>query len=83
MTIDEFHERAWRGLIAFGYSHHGETDEAKIVVHPKTRDMLKVEAEGFKWYQAPDGAERYMGQVLEMDPHLGEEDILIRCEAKA
>lgn len=83
MNIEQFHERAWRGLLAFAHTHYGRTEEAKIVVHPATRAMLAIESERFEWYRAPDGAERYMGQPLEMDPRLGEDDILIRCEAKA
>lgn len=85
MTPKDFHERVYRGLFELRRQAHGAIDEAKIIVHPRTRDTLLMDSEG-QWfiYSAPaDRVERYRGLVLETDPRLDEDSIRIRYEVEA
>lgn len=83
MTLKDFHERVWLGLRGYGKSHYGHLDDARVVVHPETRAMLAMEADAFEWQREADGTERYRGVLLELDPRINKDSILVRCEVEA
>lgn len=83
MNVKQFHVRVWMGLREFGHQHYGATGDARVVVHPTVRAMLAMETDAFEWQREADGTERYRGVLLEFDPRIGEDSILIRHEVKA